>query len=295
MNSPGVIAILLAYVFFCGFILYFCVFTDPEQSNMAHLMQVALPNKIWSQMTKVMGEKKMDVFQAILDRAMVLVYLAIVLGSWVIVFLYIYPWISRSSYVSNVHKFVGYFVFVACFGSWRLVNKSSPGIITTRTFKKYDHYPYDNLLFLPGRHCETTKLIKIPRSKFDRLKYDRNVPRYDHFCGWVFNTIGENNYRWFLLFLAVHVLMCAYASTVTMALFRGEIIDKRLLELTFFDRATGKHVKSNWHIVFQYLFSRQTLELSMLAVVFVLGITLFFFLAYHVSLNLECYDKRRGW
>lgn len=285
MNSIALMFLLLLYVFFCGFMLYFCVMSDPENSDMAYLIQVALPNKVWSQMTKVMGEKNMDVFQEILDRAMVFVYLFVVLGCWTIVFWYVYPWISQSSHASNFHKYIGYFVFVACFGSWRIAMKSSPGIITAKTFKKFDHYPYDNLLFLPDRRCESTNLIRIPRSKFDRFKYTNNVPRYDHFCGWVFNTIGENNYRWFLLFLAIHVLMCAYGSYVCILLFRGEILDKKLLELTFFDRATGEHVKSDWLIVSQYLFARRTLEFSVLAVMFVLGIALGSFLGYHVSRN----------
>jgi palmitoyltransferase len=255
---------------------------------MAYLIQVALPNKIWGQLGKVFGEKKMDVLQEVLDRALVLVYLGVSLGTWTIVFWYIYPWVSISSHVSNGHKYVGYVVFLACYGSWRLCNKTSPGVITPKSFKRYDHYPFDHLLFLPDRRCESTNLIRIARSKFDRLKYDQNVPRYDHFCGWVFNTIGEENYRWFLLFLTVHTLMMFYGSGICIALFYGEVIDKKLMDLTFFDRATGQTVKANWFIVFQYLFTRRTLECSALAVMVVMGIALGAFLSYHVSSCCIC-------
>jgi hypothetical protein len=283
MTTTGLIVGLSAYVVACLLAMYFCVIADPEDSDIAYLMQVSLPNKIWQLMSKVMGKRQMDAAAAVLERALVLVYLAVVLGCWTIVFWYIYPWISTSTHVSDMHKYVGYAIFVGCVGSWRLCSASSPGIITVKTFKHFDHYPYDSLLFLPDKRCETTNVIRIPRSKFDRLKYHQHVPRYDHFCGWVYNTIGEQNYRWFLLFLSIHVLMCFYGSTVCMLLFRGEIFDKKLLEITFFDRSTGQKVKSNWFITFQYLFSRRTYESAVLAVMFVMGIALGGFLSYHVS------------
>ena len=284
LSTPSFVALLVVYVIFCGLVMYFCVIADTNLSPVAHFIQITLPAKIWAMMAKVMGEKQLDMLQAFLDLALVCVYFFVVLGCWTVVFYYIYPWIDASQYVGSYHKYLGYVVFLACIGSWRLANKSSPGIITTKSFLRYDHYPYDNLMFVPNRRCDTTNLIRIPRSKFDRIKYNQNVPRYDHFCGWVFNTIGEENYRWFLLFLAVHVVMCLYGSAVCILLFWGEIQEKQLLQITFFDRARGEHIQASWFIVSQYLFSRKTLEFSVLAVMFVMGIALGCFLGYHVSI-----------
>eukprot|EP00526_Cylindrotheca_closterium_P013730 CAMPEP_0113604890 /NCGR_PEP_ID=MMETSP0017_2-20120614/2033_1 /TAXON_ID=2856 /ORGANISM="Cylindrotheca closterium" /LENGTH=353 /DNA_ID=CAMNT_0000513339 /DNA_START=278 /DNA_END=1336 /DNA_ORIENTATION=- /assembly_acc=CAM_ASM_000147 len=227
----------------------------------------------------------MGVLNKIADLFMVFVYFFVVLGCWCVVFFYVYPFIDESKSVSNTHKWIGYFVFVACFGSWRLANKSTPGFITPKTFKRYDHYPYDALIFPPGRRCESTNIIKIPRSKFDRIKYKANIPRYDHFCGWVYNTIGEENYRWFLLFLVVHVIMCSYGSTVCFLLFRGEIRDKQLLELTFFDRATGEEVESTWFIVLQFLFAQETAICTVMIVMGVMALALGGFLGYHVHIT----------
>ena len=98
-------------------------------------------------------------------------------------------------------------------------------------------------------------------------------------------AIGEENYRWFLLFLLIHVAMCVYGSAVCTLLFWGEIEEKQLLEITVFDRATGNHVQSNAFIVGQYLFSRYTLEFGVLVIMFVMGIALGGFLGYHVSEN----------
>jgi palmitoyltransferase len=284
LSTPALIAFLVCYVIFCGMVMYFCVIADPSTSQMAHVFQVRLPNKMWSMMGSILSDKQMDSLQSILDLGLVLVYFFVVLGCWTIVFWYIYPWIDRSVGVGNYHKNVGYVLFLACFGSWRLANKSLPGIITPKSFQRFDHYPYDNLMFVPNKRCETTKQIRIPRSKFDRLKYHQNVPRYDHFCGWVYNTIGEENYRWFLLFLLIHVVMCLYGCSVCALLFYSEIKEKQLLEITFFDRASGEHVRSNLFIVTQYLFARNTLEFAVFAIMFVMGIALGAFLGYHVSI-----------
>ena len=174
--------VLIAYAGFCFFCMYFCMLADPADSNMAMLIQVTLPNKVWNRMINVFGTEKMSFMQHFLDRMLMLVYFVVVGGSWSIVFWYLYPWLYESPGVSNVHGLVGVVTFFMCFVSWAVANSSHPGKITPQTFKRYDHYPYDNLLFPPNKRCETTRLIKIPRSKFDRMKYQCIVPRYDHFC-----------------------------------------------------------------------------------------------------------------
>lgn len=292
----GLAVILISYVFFCGGILYFCVIADPATSDIAYTFTVVLPNKAWELSSKLLGKKKLGILEAILDRALLFFYLVVVLGTYTTVFWYIYPWIGESSHASGYHKIVGYFLFVACIGSWRFCSKSSPGMITAKSFKRYDHYPCDELLFLSDRKCETTNIVKIARSKYDRLKYHQNVPRYDHFCGWVYNTIGEENYRWFLLFLAIHVLMCVYGSMVSILLFRGEIADKQLFELTFFDRNTGEEFKATWYVVIQFLLVRRMPEVAVLAVMFVMGIALGGFLGYHcwlTSVNMTTNEAQK--
>ena len=76
--------------------------------------------------------------------------------------------------------------------------------------------------------------------------------------------------------------MCFYGSYVTAVLFWDEISTKKLFESTFFDRATGETIRSNYFIVGQYLFARRTLECCVLVVMFVMGIALSGFLGYHV-------------
>lgn len=279
----SLILFVIAYIIFCAIVLKYCIFADPESSEMAYFVQIVLPTKLWNRTHKVCGDGCMKILDKINELAMVFVYFFVVLGCWCVVFYHVYPFIEESNSVSNIHKYIGYVVFVACFGSWGLAYKSRPGFITPKTFKRYDHYPYDAMLFPPGRRCQTTNIIRIPRSKFDRIKYKANVARYDHYCGWVCNTIGEENYRWFLLFLVIHVIMCTYGSVVCFLLFRGEIRDKQLLELTFFDRRTGESVPSNEFIVVQFLFAQETAVCSVMIIMAVMAIALGGFLGYHVS------------
>ena len=106
--------------------------------------------------------------------------------------------------MSSYHKYIGYVGFASCVISWRYAMTTNPGIITKTNIQRYDHFPYDHLLFTPDRICSTTGVRRLARSKYDRFKYKQNVARFDHYCGWVYNSIGEENYRFFLLFLLVH-------------------------------------------------------------------------------------------
>jgi len=104
-------------------------------------------------------------------------------------------------------------------------------------------------------------------------------------CGWTHNTYGEENYRWFLLFLLNHVIMCFYGTYISYSLFYEEIKMKRLMELTFFDRLTGETIKADYYIIFQYIFARRSSEVTLMIVMFVMGIALSCFLGYHVYIT----------
>ncbi len=275
---------MLSYAAFMAFIVYYCIIADPSTSFVAHLLTEKLPNAISSKLSRVLSPRAMNILNFIGDRILLVLYLAIVLGTWTVVFCFIYPWLTESKHVSNTHKIVGYAIFILCMASWRRASIRSPGIITPETVPKFDNYPYDELMFVSNRICPTTRVPRLPRSKFDRFRYHQNVARFDHFCGWVYNTIGEENYRDFLAFLAVHTGMCVYGAFILGLLFRGEIIDKKLFEVTFFNIRTKEEFKANWHVVGQYLFVNKTFESGIFVVMLVMAIVLGIFLGYHVYL-----------
>ena len=55
--------------------------------------------------------------------------------------------------------------------------------------------------------CKTCKIIRPPRSSHDR-KTDRCVRRFDHYCPWIGNAVGEGNYVWFLAFVTTTCFTC---------------------------------------------------------------------------------------
>ena len=272
---------LLGYVAFLVASVYFCVLADPDDSPLARFLTETIPRKAWLLLERCLGPKSLSVVGFFLDRLMMLFYCVVVFGSWAIIFSHVYKWLDEQDYVSPIHKYFGYAVFGLCFTSWRWAFKTSPGIITAKNIHRYDHFPYDDIMFVPGRVCPTRNIPRLARSKFDRYKYNENVPRFDHYCGWVHNTIGEENYRWFLLFLLVHVGMCAYGTYVIGHLYYGEILDKRLLEVTFFDRYSGEELKATKWIIFQYLFNARLMVSAVFAIMSVMTVALGLFLLYH--------------
>lgn len=75
--------------------------------------------------------------------------------------------------------------------------------------------------------------------------------------------------------------MCAYATVLLTILFLGEIEDKRLWQVTFFDRSSGEEFQADYYVVFQYLFHRHLFEAGMLVITGVMTLALVGFLSYH--------------
>ena len=278
---------LVVYSVLMVAIVYFCMIADPDESKIAEFLSETLPKRTWNLLERFVDQRSLSIIGFLSDRILLLIYCTVVFGSWGVIFLYVYPWILSQSYVSHSHTIVGYFVFAACFFSWRYASNSSPGIITASNIHLYDKYPYDNLLFVANKTCPTRKIRKVARSKFDRHKYNENVARFDHFCGWIHNTVGAENYRWFLLFLFVHVCMCAYGTFVLSSLFLGVVIEERLLEVTFFNRATGEEIRADKWIISQYLFAHHTAESAVLILMLVMSVGLAIFLGYHLGLTCK--------
>jgi len=68
-------------------------------------------------------------------------------------------------------------------------------------------YPYDNVIFHPGRQCRTCQLPRPARSKHCSL-CNACVARHDHHCIWLTTCVGRNNHRYFLgLLLSLSILL----------------------------------------------------------------------------------------
>eukprot|EP00578_Thalassiosira_sp_NH16_P014712 CAMPEP_0181124912 /NCGR_PEP_ID=MMETSP1071-20121207/26754_1 /TAXON_ID=35127 /ORGANISM="Thalassiosira sp., Strain NH16" /LENGTH=311 /DNA_ID=CAMNT_0023210289 /DNA_START=554 /DNA_END=1489 /DNA_ORIENTATION=+ len=148
----------------------------------------------------------------------------------------------------------------------------------------YDHYPYDGVLYAEGAVCPSLKIRKIARSKYDRVS-GRHVPRFDHHCGWLNTAIGERNYGAFLMFVGVQVGMCCYGTWAMWRVLAGEVIEKDLLNATFFNAVTGAEVQADRIIVFHYLFARHLPICGVLLLMSVMSIALGAFLGFHLYIS----------
>ena len=301
------VAAMMAYIFLIVAAVYFCVFADPDESPTALLLTETLPDKVWSLLQRYLPKSGLAFVQFVADQALAVVYLVVVLGCCSITIWYIFPWLDSQDYVARYHKYIALSFMAAALSSWRKICTCSPGLITSGTrstsqtddddaaaaaaaavvvvVKRYHHFPYDELLFESGQTCQTTGIIRPARSKFDRYKYHANVARFDHYCGWTCNTIGEENYRYFLLFLLVHLAMCMYGSYTIFQLFYGHLLQRHLLDAVFVDRVTGEEIPASKWILFQYLFNRYTLQAGQCLLMGVMSIALGLFFGYHCYLT----------
>lgn len=190
-------------------------------------------------------------------------------GGWAIIFLFLYPLISASARVANLHKQVGYVVLVFCLASWRLAKTTSPGSITSDNLHVYDNYAYDNILYT-SRMCPTMQIRKLARSKYDRHS-GHHVPRFDHHCPVLNRTVGEENYRYFLAFLFIHTAMCWYGSVIAWRLLCEPI------DIVAGTTATSSTLSTIWTLL------RGNLSLSLLAAFLMsAGTCLAAFLGFHL-------------
>ena len=72
--------------------------------------------------------------------------------------------------------------------------------------KKYD---FDDVMYTKGTICTTCDIEKPPRSKHCSV-CNVCVEKFDHHCIWINNCAGAKNYRWFILFLFLHMLVSIY-------------------------------------------------------------------------------------
>jgi len=264
---------------------------NPSKSRLSYLLTIYLPYWIkTSVLYKLFGKTVTTwIIQNIGNRLLSLFYLVMVLGSWSVIFFYTYPWIDEASAassenshtISQNHKYIGYVVFLACTISWYVASQSSPGVITSDNIEVYNVYPYDGLMFVEGRICPTTNILKLARSKYDRYT-SQHISKFDHYCGWIQNPVGERNYRWFLLFLLIQVGMCLYGSYVLGYLLLVHEVQKyNLYGRTFFHRVTGEEFLATTQIVLQYLFHKYQLQSCVFLLLGIASLTLLPFLLWH--------------
>lgn len=64
--------------------------------------------------------------------------------------------------------------------------------------------------------------------------------------------MGHYNYKYFVMFIGSHTLICGYAAVIAFLILVSYVEENKLLEATFRTKAGGKFKATHW-MVFQYL------------------------------------------
>lgn len=130
-------------------------------------------------------------------------------------------------YLPEYHKFTSTTLMVICFFSFYKASTVPPGVIENKeqALRACRRYPYDDVMFSKNNSCTTCKFVKPARSKHC-VVCDHCVEKFDHHCIWVNQCIGIRNFKWFLLYLFLHIILCIYAVYGGIAAFLGEKLRK---------------------------------------------------------------------
>lgn len=178
----------------------------------------------------------------------------------------------------------GHPIVMFAFWSYYKTCVVNPGILTKSNFKyykeKYKKYAEGSLF--RNEVCSTCNIPKPARSKHCKI-CDVCVSRLDHHCIWIRGCVGEHNYKYFLMFIFSHALMC-FVGFVLSLKYLDHICIKYDLWNQIFTTKSGEQFEASWYIVFRYLFNEYEIVMFLFILCLILCITLFCFLAYHMSM-----------
>jgi hypothetical protein len=136
-------------------------------------------------------------------------------------------------YVGGYHKTLGTLLALACYYSFFIACTSDPGILTKGNLKKaLKRFAFDNHMYLKGAECRSCKMQKPARSKHCSM-CDMCVEKFDHHCIWINNCVGLGNYRYFISFITLHMVLCWYGAIIGVLIYWGIIDSQNLWNAKF--------------------------------------------------------------
>ncbi|KAJ3447786.1 palmitoyltransferase swf1 [Anaeramoeba flamelloides] len=159
---------------------------------------------------------------------------------------------------------------------------TKPGFVTDKNNEQYlKRYFFDEILFFEEQ-CETCKFIKPARSKHCRV-LNRCVARYDHYCAWFMNTMGEQNYRYFILFLFANLFLVSFGVYTVVRVLEQKVINTKMFELKYRD-SNGNDLDIGFTFMMDYLKGSQPHILGFGYLLISLFVIVLLFIIYHFRL-----------
>lgn len=213
-----------------------------------------------------------------------LFYLAILGGTYFAVASTSFQYIP-GPYVSAVHRYLGMYGVIIGAVLFLLTSYSDPGLITARNVSDYlSMYPYDGI-FYEEKTCSTCNLARPPRSKHCSI-CGRCVARFDHHCGWTNTCIGENNLRFFIMFLFWHCCLTLYGTFVLAAVIAGEVKRRNLVQFLTHYYGVKPSFQNLFPHILQWVVAVYSEQLLILLFLGVISLLLIGFFGYHLYLVL---------
>lgn len=201
----------------------------------------------------------------------------------ILIFLYFAMPHFPGPYLHSVHYVLIPIQILSIYTTYYIACTSDPGIITRKNLKKYlDHHVYDGLIYTP-KDCSTCKFQKPARSKHCSL-CKACVSKMDHHCAWINGCVGENNQRYFFMFLFTLVEFSAYGAYLCFQIYRGMIIEWGLDKAYMYDSTTGEKMPVSFHKAFLYVLQHDRVIGAIGILGSVVSLVVFVFLVYQIYL-----------
>ena len=269
--------------------------TDGFLSRISYFMNYELPSGLRRLCFAIPGGERVynggrDLFHWVAFKPnplLQMVYFGLVCGGYVLMTQFGFPKLPNA-YMGEIHIWLGSAVVAITMYSWYLACTKSAGVITHDNWEQFDNYPYDEQMYGPGQFYvyeekNRPRIPKLARSKHDAIT-DKVYAKFDHFCPWLNNAVGEQNYRFFIWFLMMTECTLAYGTAIAATVLLSIIDEEQLLEAEFHNRMTGERVKASYRIVFQWLMLHHSPLMMLLHLCGVMGFVVFLFTCYHVYL-----------
>lgn len=174
------------------------------------------------------------------NPAIQVMYLVLAVGGYYLYVMYGFEHIPNT-YLASYHKYVAWPFMGACYYSYYLACRTDPGflrkdgdkVVAERAVKRYD---YDNIMFNQKSWCDTCQVPKPARSKHCTL-CNMCCEKFDHHCVWINNCVGLHNYKYFILFLFMHLGICLYGCIAGFLTLCHLVDEGELWNKTFVNRA----------------------------------------------------------